>query len=75
MTAKVQTAERHQPDTSSLQRATPSGASLPTSKQVQPAEEPEVYWGDKVALRVWVFSFPVMWMIDVLDFIAGIWSR
>ena len=76
MIMKVQRAESHRPSSSLQQEATPPPvASLPPAPQVQPAGGGEVYWGDRVALKVWLFCFLVMGMMNILDFIAGMWGR
>jgi hypothetical protein len=61
--------------TSSQQETTPARQSLVTARQVQPANEPEVYWGDRLALKVWGYCFLLMWMMNIFDFLAGAWGR
>jgi hypothetical protein len=70
MTVKVHAAESHQPRTALPREATP-----PAAPQVRAEGGAEVYWGDWVALKVWVFCFLLMWMMNILDLIAGIWRR
>jgi hypothetical protein len=67
MTANVALLERPQ-TTLELPEVTP-----PTIPEVQPVCTSEVYWGDRIMLKFWVFCFVVMWFMHALDVMAGIW--
>jgi hypothetical protein len=40
-----------------------------------PAEEREVFWGDWLALQLWFAGVVLMWVLQVLDVVAGFWRR
>jgi hypothetical protein len=40
-----------------------------------PAGQPEVYWADWLTLRVWFAAFVLMWGLQLLDFLTGLWRR
>jgi hypothetical protein len=40
-----------------------------------PAQEPEVFWGDWLALQLWFVGVVLMWVLQVLDFVAGLSRR
>jgi hypothetical protein len=40
-----------------------------------PAEEPEVFWGDWLALQLWFVGVVLMWALQVLDVVAGLGRR
>jgi len=37
--------------------------------------EPEVFWGDWLALRLWCAGCALMWLWQVLDLVAGFWRK
>ncbi|HXG08221.1 MAG TPA: hypothetical protein VNK04_00365 [Gemmataceae bacterium] len=58
--------------TSPQQETTPTCPNSSTTWQAQPADELGLYWGDQVALKVWVFCFLLLGLMSIFDFLAGL---
>jgi hypothetical protein len=50
------------------QTTTPERTTAPRT----PTPEPQVYWGDWLALRLWFIGVVLMWVLQVLDFASGL---
>jgi hypothetical protein len=38
-------------------------------------EEPDTYWGDERAWRVWLAGCILMWIVGLSSLLAGLWGR
>lgn len=53
--------------------ATASGQrTVPTAP---PDAQPTVYWGDKVALQVWLLGCALLWMLTLSNLLSNLWKR
>jgi hypothetical protein len=44
----------------------------PATQLLPPAGQPELYWGDWIAVRLWFLGMIVMAAIAILDFVVGV---
>jgi hypothetical protein len=49
----------------------PEREAVPRAAEAAPAPEAPVYWGDWLAVRVWLIACVLMWSLLVLDFLTG----
>lgn len=40
-----------------------------------PTPESPVYWGDRLALQIWLAGSVVLWLLALTNLIAGLWPR
>jgi hypothetical protein len=65
------TLRRNEQATAPRREAAPRAAEAPRA----PGADTEVYWGDWLAVRVWLLACLLMGAILVLNFLAGLWGR
>lgn len=39
------------------------------------SDEPQVAWGDKVALQVWLVGCVLLWVLALSNLLSNLWSR
>jgi hypothetical protein len=72
MATAVQTPPGRPPAQPSLLEGT--AAAVETAPAAARVAEAQVYWGDRLALKVWAACWLFMWVIGLLNLLWGLWS-
>jgi hypothetical protein len=76
MTTAVPAPQSQSPQEKSCTEGSPPlREATPLPQAVEPAGEPVVGWGDRMALQVWLECVFLLWTRNLFNLVAGLWGR